>query len=206
MARPRRGTRKRRVRKDWVYNREAYGPLYSVNAGVPSHQAIPLTYSKSSLLTVPNAAALPPFVDYIPNTAFPEGKSQMVHAVDCWLFVTPQTWVAGNTVAFGARVLKAEMDPPTQLALFDPDYTMWSLTPAGSEAVHWADDGGILVERRFAQDFTSDAPSWNIRIKRRFPFPVRLANDEALFLYLEMLTGTVGVRVRTFSRALMSAG
>lgn len=194
------------MRKDWVYNRESYGPQYSIAAGVPGHQAIPLTYSKSSLLTVPNAAVLPPFVDYIPQTAFPEGKSQVVHAVDIWLFLTPTVWAAGNTVAFGLRVLKAEMDPPTQLALFDPDYTMWSTTPAGSEAVHWADDGGILVERRLAMDFQADSPSWQMHIRRRFPFPVRLANDEALFMYLELLTGTVGVRARTYSRALMSAG
>lgn len=196
-------SRRPRVRKDWVQNDESYGPLYTVNAGVAAHQAIPMTYSTATM-ALSRGGGNVVAGQLISTVAVPFNQKQEVYGYDVSIRVVPTAWALGSEINLGVRVVVAEMTPDTWQALFDPVYTMWNAAGNMADRAHIFADEPHLGERRVMVAFgEASSPLVHVRMQRFFRRPWRLKEDEAIFLYLENNAGAVATRLNPFCRTLM---
>jgi hypothetical protein len=187
MARSRRRSAPR-VRKDWVYNSQAYSNLETtITIGPANGVAFPLTISQTARRIqkwgLHNVA--PSLTEYDSWSAIPEGGGQRVYAADCTVFVRPSVWAVGNDLRLGWRLLIARQDPTDGTMLQDPNYGLWQgvLNP-GTQPSQWANQG-FLREGYAYHSFGDNNIGWTIRPRWFSRRGRSMAPSEALFLYLE---------------------
>lgn len=131
----------------------------------------------------------------------------LIHAVDVNFHVFNSTWATGWVLYLGVRVIVAQQDPLTGLALLDPAYSMWQdVAGLTAQPATWANGRDNCWEDRITKVFrTSDGGQLAFYYKARPRFKRRLKADEGLFLYFEThpSSGDIGL-INPFCRTLVT--
>jgi len=204
-----------RVRKDWVYTDGAYGgptELWTLNAGLAGALAFPLTLSQNSrkLDQAGPLGAAAPAAERVSWAGIPEGGQQRVYAVDGQVLISAGTWNVGSALQLGWRLKVFEQDPFDNTALTAPFYSMFvDNLPAGVSVATTANEGflreGFMNLANIAGTVVTTTSAWVLRIRWRSKTGIRLANNNALFLYLESAAGSITVRGNNRMRVLMAS-
>jgi len=198
-----------RVRKDWVYNSQAYTHLETtVTVGPSNAVAIPLTISQTARRIqkwgLHNVA--PSLTEYDSWSAIPEGGGQKVYAADITVLVRPSVWAVNNDLKVGWRLLIAKQDPTDGTCLLDPNYGMWvGVLSPGTQASQWANQG-FLKEGYMYHSFGDNNIGWKLRTFWSSRRGRSMGPGEALFLYWEnqSSSGAVNSIITPRCRALQN--
>jgi len=190
-----------------VTNIEAYNnDTLTFNAGVPGRFAIPLVYSGGvqQLFTGLDVAQdILQGRHAVPNLE----RGLIIRAVHWWCRVEPNTWVLGNRMMAGMRLIAAEMDPSDTSADLMVNYTMWAgstgaLSPA-FQAAFFADEQ-FLTEQRRSKSFGDASTTPELILSGRWRGRRRLQPEEGLFAFFEAPAASVNMRQNlTYFRTLV---
>lgn len=196
MARGRSGRGFQRKAKDWVINQYTYNFLdvITLAPGPLGGVFLPLTFSDQTRSLDLGGD------EFVHSWAsIPEGMGPRTYAVKGHILVEPLPWTAGSAFTLACRIVVLGMDPDTLGALVPGLYTLLD-----SAAYVYADEP-------FAwQEVVSEQAGPAGANRTRFTLPVnatvnrRLANNEALYLVMEVGAGGVDVQVQPLLRTLMA--
>lgn len=146
----------------------------------------------------------------IPPSARPDTPlgGALIHAVDMTVnfLLLGSTWVAGAKFYMGWRIICAEQDPETGQLLLHPSYSMWQdVGGLNAQPSTWANGRQNCAEGRIWRDFnnTNDT-NINMVVSKFLRFKRRLAENEGLFLYLELHPNSVISAVFPWCRTLVT--
>jgi len=221
-----RGTRGKRVRKDWVYrpNIHSYGTglggvstdgTYSsavgaISSGFQSSIARVLYDSHNWMSFLGSSGVAQPGV--LGAAARAEGKRATMYAVNGVINLVPDTWALGSQIRVGWRILIADQDLPSGLAVLDADYSMWNdpVGAAGTESTAaFRNDHRCLAEGRVFRNFSTSNDQADLRIFPRWRGRWMLQEHQAMYMYLEIEGNSgggpgVGMRFQMWMRSLVS--
>lgn len=212
MARGRRRTSGRpRAKRDWTYTDDAYSPNSSLTLapGIAGIIGVPLSYSDNAIRvgifgSVNTAPTLPAWKG---GYVVPEGGRNRCHAVEGWLYFTPDTWTIGQNYTLKARLLHLPMEPTTGQALITLDYSMFVISAGETPAQH-ANAGFLkewmLQDANISGTAVSSRGAWLLKINWRSEKGITFSPDRALIMAVESRAGSIGMRMTPHLRSLWS--
>lgn len=198
---------KSKPRTDWIYTGFGYAAAASTAAPGPAGAlAFALSYSQNARrLSGFGAPGVAPVAGtWAGWEGIPEGSQQRCYEVQGQLDVGPVTWAVGNEFMCGWRLLFQEQSPDDALMLADPDYSMFS--NGVSNTIRQIANSGFLKESRFtmsnvATSAVTNSGRWLLNVHWKSERGVRIGNNQAMFLWFEVSTGSVSVRMRPYVRS-----
>jgi len=205
-----------RPKRDWVYTNQAYhvDPLL-LQPGAATGIAVPMTISQNARRQVvygPRGVE-PVWTDDLQvqhGHALPEGSRQRIYAFEMNLMVFPNDLATNSFYRLGMRLLHGEQDSESGSLLTQPNYSMWE-EPGVENIAEWANAGFLREWYDFQYVATStfgliSRQSANYRLRWTSRKGLTIANDRALYLYLETDFGSRELSLWFRGRVLMSAG
>lgn len=197
------GGRKRGPAKDWIYTDPGYGAgVVTLNTGFAGALAQPLSYSQNSrkLAVFGQLGVIPPAQNWQSWAAIPEGGNNRLYAAECWIGLAPTAWAVGNSILFGARLVVWDQSPDDGAALApELDYSMFSQSPVNGQSPATSANLGFLRQTHFmvsniAGTAVTATGAWNLRLSWRSQKGIQVGPGKALFLWMELATGSVQAR------------
>jgi len=214
----RRGMKKRRVPKDWVYVDGSYAERTAVlNPGIAGVLTFPLSISQSARKLISagpvegglaaGAGTMPFLTSW---AAIPEGGMQRIFAVDGCIMYRPNAWNIGNSLRLGWRLVVLDQDSLDLSGYTTPFYSMFVNNVANGFNVATGANEGFLKEDYFdianiSGTAVTSSGAWKIPIRWRSQRGIRLGDSRALYLYVESAGGSVIGQILSRVRTLQSA-
>lgn len=203
-----------RVKKDWVYTNDGYAidPM-SLQAGSDNAVAIGLTISQNARreMAYGSPGVEPVWADYNQvqsGAAFPEGAGMRIYGVDVTLLVLPQDWLLSTFFRLGMRLMHQEQDNADGQMVVSNGYSMFEgVTP--DTINQWA-NAGFMKEDYKAESWQGSVGGLVTRVhfvykmRWRSRRGLRIANDRAVYLYLESDFNSRGLTIWKRCRTLVS--
>lgn len=200
---------------DWVYTNHGYHVdplLLQPGAGVAI--AIPMTYSQNTRRNIvfgPRGTE-PVWTDDLQvqhGHALPDASRQRIYAWEGNIMIFPNDLTTGAFYRIGMRLLHGEQDSESSNLLTQPNYSMWE-EPGVENLAEWANAGFLREWWDFQYVSTGSfglisRQSANYRLRWKSNKGLSMANDRALFLYLETDFGSRELSVWTRCRTLMAS-
>lgn len=196
-------SRRRGPAKDWIYTDQGYGAgVVTVNTGPAGALAQPLSFSQNArkLLVFGQFGVANPVGNYQSWAAIPEGGNSRLFAVDGWIGLQPTAWGVGNTVLFGSRLVVWDQASDDGAALApEVGYSMFATSIVDGQSPATSANLGFLWQTHFIQSnvantAVTNSGAWNIRVQWRSNRGIQVGPGKALFLWLELSSGSVQVR------------